>query len=321
MEAPRHSTTSRPAVLESVSVFYGEVIGLSKVNLELAPGITGVIGPNGSGKTTLMRVLTGLVDPSEGTVWVLGGQPFSSAAVRKRISFVPATECFYENLSARRNLEVAFLAHGYDPATAKAQTRRGLELVALEAEASRRYGTWSRGMRQRLKLALALVIDAELVLLDEPFLGVDPPTRKYLRDVILDLGSSGRTVLISSHVLHEIESLTDQVGILSHGRLLGFGKVGQLLHDLRDRHPHRVQIEADDSRKLATELISLPHVPEVQIVDDHMVEFVTEHPEKAYRELAPVVVRSGVLIRRVETLDNGLEAVFRHVTEAGAGRL
>lgn len=308
-------------VLHAASVFYGEVVGLSKVDLELSPGITGIVGPNGSGKTTLMRVLVGLLDPSEGSVRVLGESPMRSAEVRRRISFVPATECFFEALSGRRNLEVAFLSHGCGRAESRDRAARALELVRLTEDGRRRYGTWSRGMRQRLKLGLSLASESEVVLLDEPFLGVDPPSRRFLRDVILEMGRSGRTVLTSSHVLHEVESLTDQVGVLSHGRLLGFGKIAGLLEDLRDRHPHRIQLDTDDPRGLARALVALPHVPEVKILGEHSVEFITERPELAYRDLSGVVVQSGAVVRRVETLDSGLEAVFRHVTAAGSRRL
>ncbi len=306
-----------PVTLESVSVFYGEVLGLSKVTLALEPGITGIVGPNGSGKSTMMRVLTGLVAPAEGSARVLGAAPFSSPHIRRRIGFVPALECFYGGLSGRHNLEVAFLSQGYDRGRARTAAVQALELVDLTADGDRRYNTWSRGMRQRLKLGLVLVGDAEVVLLDEPFLGVDPPARRFLRARIRELGAACRTVLVSSHVLHEVEALTDRVGILAHGRLLGFGKIDQLLLDLRDRHPHRVKLTSDTPRRLATALLQLPHISEVKVVDEQRLEFITEHPEVAYRELVGVVRESGVLVRRVETLDNGLEAVFRHVTAAG----
>ncbi len=320
-QTPDSTPRAATVTLEAVSVFYGEVIGLSRVDMALSPGITGIVGPNGSGKTTMMRVLTGLIPPSEGAVRVFGGPPFSQTEVRRRIAIVPATECFFDGLSGRRNLEVAFLAHGLAPREARERARHGLELVGLTADGHRRYGTWSRGMRQRLKLALVLAGEAELVLLDEPFLGVDPPSRRVVRDHILALARAGRTLLVSSHVLHEIESLTDLVGVLAHGRLLGFGKIEQLLLDLRDRHPHRVHVVCDRPRDLAAVLLQRPHVREVRVAGPEGLEFVTEHPEVAYRELAALAVEHDLLIRRLETLDNTLEAVFRHVTAAGAARL
>jgi len=311
---------SGTVTLDGVSVFYGEVVGLSKVTLSLDPGITGIVGPNGSGKTTLMRVLSGLLPPLEGKVSVLAGAPFSDASIRNRISLVPANSSFFDGMSARRNLEVAFLAKGKTGAEAKELATRALELVRLTEHADRRYGVLSRGMRQRVKLGLTLAARTELVLLDEPFLGVDPPSRKQLREIILELGASGRTVLVSSHVLHEVESLTDKVGVLAHGRLLGFGRIDALLRELRDQHPHAVRLDTSDPRRLATALVALPHVREVTI-SGSQVEFLTDHPETAYRDLARAVTATGVVVCRVEAPDNTLEAVFKHVTAVGTHRL
>ncbi|MCP4546074.1 MAG: ABC transporter ATP-binding protein [bacterium] len=312
---------SRGVKLDEVTVFYGEVVGLSRVSLELEPGVTGIVGPNGSGKSTLMKVMTGLIAPVEGKIEILGGNPFSDPDVRKRISFVPALECFHQTLSGKRNLEVVFMAHGHSGEESRRLAVQALEISGLTKDGKRRYGTWSRGMRQRLKLGLALVGETQVVLLDEPFLGVDPPSRRFLRGLIRQLGDSGRTVLVSSHVLHEVEALTDRVGILAHGRLLGYGRIDRLLRELRDRHPHRIRLEADNVRRLAEALIAREYVSEVRLVKADCVEFVTSRPESSYHELPALVSETGVLIRVVETHDNGLEAVFRHITAAGSQRL
>ena len=308
-------------VLDGVSVFYGEVVGLSKVDMELRPGVTGIVGPNGSGKTTMMRILVGLIAPREGTATVMGRSPFSDEQIRAGITFVPATESFYPSLSGRRNLEVAFMAQGQPRPVAKDLAQRALELVGLLDASGRRFGTWSRGMRQRLKLGLALAGDSKVVLLDEPFLGVDPPSRAVLREHVLALSEQGRTVLVSSHVLHEVEALTDTVGILAHGRLLGFGKVHGLVRKIRDDHPHRVVLHLDDPRRFGQALIGLAHIQELKVLGPEALEFVTVKPEAAYRELAALVVETGVPVRRVESIDHTLEAAFTHVTAVGSRRL
>jgi ABC-2 type transport system ATP-binding protein len=307
--------------LEGVSVFYGEVVGLSKVDLELRPGVTGLVGPNGSGKTTMMRVMVGLLLPEEGRAHVLGKWPFLDARVRSRITFVPAGESFFPGLTGRRNLEVAFMAQGRDRSQARDLAQQGLQLVGLVEDGGRTYGTWSRGMRQRLKLGLALAGEAEVVLLDEPFLGVDPPSRSALREHVLALANQGRTVFVSSHVLHEIEALTDLVGILAHGRLLGFGKVHTLVRKIRDDHPHRVVLHVDDPRRMGQALLGLDHIQELKVIGSEALEFVTIRPESAYRELPRLVVETGVVVRRVDSLDHSLEAAFAHVTAAGSRRL
>ena len=320
-DSVRSASGDAAVTLNDVSVFYGEVVGLSKVTLALTPGITGIVGPNGSGKTTLMRALTGLLAPLEGAVSVLGGNPFTDARIRDRISLVPAGDSFFQNLSARKNLEVAFLAKGKSRAQARELGNRALELSRLTADGDRRYGTLSRGTRQRVKLGLALAADSDLVLFDEPFLGVDPPNRKSLRETMIQMGSAGRTVVVSSHILHEVESLTDKVGVLAHGRLLGFGRIEALLRELRDRHPHRVNIHTSDPRKLGAALLTLSEIQEIKVTGDTTLEFITEGPDLTYKALPGLIVGTGIVVQKVETMDNTLEAVFKHVTAVGTRRL
>jgi ABC-2 type transport system ATP-binding protein len=269
----------------------------------------------------MMRVLVGLLSPEEGRVQVLDHSPFLDAGVRSRITFVPAGESFFPGLSGLKNLEVAFMAQGRNRSDARDLARQALELVRLVEDGHRNYGTWSRGMRQRLKLGLALAGDSEVVLLDEPFLGVDPPSRNALREHVLSLGRQGKTVLVSSHVLHEIEALTELVGILAHGRLLGFGKVHTLVRKIRDDHPHRVVLQVDEPRKLGQALLAMPHIRELKVLGENSLEFVTIQPDAAYRELPRIVVETGVVVHRVDSLDHSLEAAFKHVTAAGARRL
>lgn len=315
------STHEATISLDGVSVFYGEVVGLSKVDLQLQPGITGIVGPNGSGKTTMMRVLVGLIDPKEGSVRVLGSSPFHDADVRPRITFVPASENFYPSLTGRRNLEVAFIAQGRDRTTARTLSQRALEMIGLIKDGDRNYGAYSRGMRQRLKLGVALASESEIVLLDEPFLGVDPPGRASLRQYVTELGEQGRTVVVSSHILHEIEALTDLVGILAHGRLLGFGKVHKLVQEIRDDHPHRVVLHVDSPRELGRALLKLPHIQELKVIGTDALEFVTVSPQTAYVDLPKLIVETGVVVWRVESIDHTLEAAFTHITAVGSHRL
>jgi ABC-2 type transport system ATP-binding protein len=307
--------------LEGVTVFYGEVMGLSGLSFDLAPGITGLVGPNGSGKSTLMRVITGLVRPREGRAEVLGGDPFQDDRVRARVALVPTGECFSEGATAFEAVRAAFLARGDLPQQAKLRAERAIVAAGLEDARHRAVGACSRGMRQRLKLGLAMELACPVVLLDEPFLGVDPPSRRRLRDLVQTLGSAGATVVIASHVLGEIESLTDQVLVLMRGRLLGAGTVGTLLRSLADRHPHRVELHGENLRALAAGLVGLDHVVAVEVAGPSSVRFLTNRPDTAYRDLARLVVATDAAVWRVESADDSLEALFRSLTQAGAQQL
>jgi ABC-2 type transport system ATP-binding protein len=176
-------------------------------------------------------------------------------------------------------------------------------------------------MRQRLKLALALVADVDVVLLDEPFLGVDPPSRHALRLHIQAVRNLGRTVLISSHLLHEIETLTDEVAILAHGRLLGHGRVATLLAQLRRQHPQHVRLRGLELRALAAALVGLPEVARVELFGEGELELVTTEPDAVYAALPGLVAATRTVVRSVGSQDDSLEALFRHVTQAGLGRL
>ncbi|HEX7878422.1 MAG TPA: AAA family ATPase, partial [Candidatus Eisenbacteria bacterium] len=199
---------------------------------------------------------------------------------------------------------------------------KALEVAGLVADGKRDYGTWSRGMRQRLKLGWALSGDAALVLLDEPFLGVDPPSRRQLTELIRALAAEGRTVMLTSHVLSEIETLTSRVAVLAHGRLLGFGQLEDLLRSLRDRHPHRVHLDVvGDPRPLGRLLLDRPDTLEVRITGPSSLSFLTSGPDTLYPELPALVTASGAAVWRLQAPDDTLEAVFRHVTEAGTRRL
>ncbi|MDX9724593.1 MAG: ABC transporter ATP-binding protein, partial [Myxococcota bacterium] len=311
-----HVSAEPSVVLDEVSVFYGEVVGLSSVSLSMAPGITGLVGPNGSGKTTLMRLLTGLMPAREGELQVLGGDPFEDASIRARIALVPASECFFDRLSARQNLEIGFVSRGESAKNARKKADAALESVGLLAEGHRIYRTWSRGMRQRLKLALALNVDVDVVLLDEPFLGVDPPSRRRIRQLVEELGKTAHTVLISSHVLHEIESLTDRVAILAHGRLLGHGQVKSLLEALREQHPMRILLQTDKPRELASLALAHSGVLQVRFDGEQGLELLSAQPEELYRRLPQWLQECGAVVRRLSSPDESLEALIEQVTSA-----
>lgn len=316
------SESSPPiAQLSGATVFYGDVVGLSRVDLTIGAGITGVVGPNGSGKSTMMRLLTGAVAPSEGQVTAFGRDPFTDPDARRRIALVPAHDCFWPRLSGRKNLELAFIGKGLEPAAAKKAAAEGLAIADLEEAADRDYATWSRGMRQRLKLGLALASDAALMLLDEPYLGVDPTSRRRIRQLVQRMANEGRAVVISSHVLSEVETLTDTVAILLRGRLLGHGALEDLAAALRRTHPVRIRLRGEGARALAPKIVEWPHVQSVQLEGDLAIELSTTDPESTYGALTALVAEAGVPVHELESPEASLDAIFSSLTEAGARQL
>ena len=238
-------STAEPAPVEFrwVSKWYGQVIGLNNLSLRVAPGVTGLLGPNGSGKSTLLQLATGQLRPSQGEVRVLGHRPWNRPGLNRLIGLCPEQDAFFEWMTGREFLTSCALLGGLGRRGSREAAERVLELVKMTEHAGRPIRGYSKGMRQRIKLAQAMVHDPLVLFLDEPLTGTDPVARRELIDVIMELGRSGRTILVSSHVLHEVQALTRQVVLMNQGRLVALGDVRQI-RDLIDEHPHRIVLRS-----------------------------------------------------------------------------
>ncbi len=296
-------------VIEDVSKWFGQKVAVSEISCSIGPGVTGLLGPNGAGKTTLLRLLVGLLHPSEGRVLVEGVEPQRDPTVLGDVGFVSEDESVYGSLSARQFVRFnATLAGVADPDTA---TTRALETVALTDVADRRVGDFSKGMRQRAKVAAALVHDPSVLILDEPLNGADPVQRAHLIDLFVQLGNQGRTVLVSSHVLHEVERMADRVIAVIDGRLAAVGGV-RSLRTLMTDIPQTIRIDSSDARGLAAALVASPYVGGVSI-DDGTVHAKASDPAGLARAI-PIVARDlGLSITRVEPEDESLESVFGYL--------
>ena len=249
-------TSDPPAVmLEAVSKWYGEVIGINDVSLAIDGGVTGVLGPNGAGKSTLFKLLLGRLRPSQGAVRLFGTDPWESTSPFRRVGYVSETEPLYEWMTALDFLTTMARLHGMTREEAKNRAEHVLDFVGLSEVRHKEVGKYSKGMRQRVKIAHALVHDPDLIILDEPLHGCDPLARTSIMSVIRELGNRGKTVIVSSHILEEIERITEQIVILHNGRLLALGNL-HAIRGLLDKHPHRIMLETESPRKLAKELIS-----------------------------------------------------------------
>jgi ABC-2 type transport system ATP-binding protein len=301
--------------LERVSRWYGNVLGLSGVDLAFAPGVTALLGPNGAGKSTLLRLVSGLLRPSAGAIEVFGESPFANPRVHRRLGVVPEEEELRPSaaLSTEDFLVHLLRLHGFDEAESRARAASSLAEVGLAEAAAFKVRALSRGMKQRLRLAQAIAHDPELVLLDEPLTGLDPVGRREMMDRIRGLGASGKTVLVSSHILHEVELMTREVVLMTAGRVLASGNVHEIRR-LMDSFPHRIAITTREARRLASRLIVEPGLDSISFSEESgVVRLETREPERFYDLVGRLVLDEGAVIEEITSPDDNLESVFHYL--------
>lgn len=306
-------------VLDQVSRWYGQVLGLNGVSCAIQPGLTALLGPNGAGKSTMLKLVTGQLRPSRGRVTVLGEPPFANPRVFRQLGYCPEIESSYDDMSGRDFVTLLGAMGGLSGETLRKRVADSIEEVGMTEAAGRKIGGYSKGMRQRMKLAQAIVHDPQVVIMDEPLNGLDPLARRHLQDLMAALAARGKTVLVSSHILHEVEQLTHNVLLINRGRLLAQGDVYHI-RSLIDRHPHRIEIRAADGRSLAKRLLDLPYVLSIRFLDQagQHFELETRTPEWFYRQFPELVLQEGHQVESFGSPDNNLEAVFRYLVGAEA---
>nr|AIF10918.1 ABC transporter [uncultured marine group II/III euryarchaeote KM3_47_D05] len=303
-----------PAVLiDQVSKWYGEVIGINDVSLAIDGGVTGVLGPNGAGKSTLFKLLMGRLKPNQGSVRLFGVDPWTSTAPYRRVGYVSESERMYDWMTGLDFVATLARLHGMTREEATARAEHVLDFVGLSDVRNKELGKYSKGMRQRVKIAHALVHDPDLIILDEPLHGCDPIARTSIMSVIRELGSQGKTVIISSHILEEIERITEQIVILHNGRLLALGNL-HAIRALLDKHPHRILLTCDDPRSLASQFISEDPVYGVRFPEEGQLEIQTNDLSAAHAILPRVIVDSGTDVSAIENPDDNLESLLGYLT-------
>ncbi len=317
MRLPPPSREGVTLEFDGVTILYGDVLGASGVSVRFEPGVTGMLGPNGSGKSTLLHAAAGLLAPREGRVTVGGRDPLRSGAARRNVALVPAVDCFHASLDGVRNLVWAFRARGFSRAEARRRAYEALEAVGLSADAHRRVGRWSRGMRQRLKLAAVLWSGAPVWLLDEPLSGVDLSHRLRVREAIRQAGQRGYTVVFASHLLHEVEATTDRVAVVVAGRLITVGTVAQAFRHLRQLEPTEVTLHASDPHALAGRLAALSFVDGIWFGEGAGILHVRARDPAALAAALPsAVVDSGVRVTRVSPRGEILDVLLGEAVRA-----
>jgi ABC-2 type transport system ATP-binding protein len=299
---------------EHLSKWYGQVIGLNDVNVTVPKGITGLLGPNGAGKSTFMKLITGQLKPSKGSVRVLGEEIWGNPGLYFRIGFCPEQDAFYERMTGLQWVTALVRLNGLGEKEADEAARIALDRVDLLSAADKKIGAYSKGMRQRVKLAQALVHDPELLILDEPLSGMDPIMRRKTIRLIKDWARAGKSILVSSHILHEIEAMTSNILLIHNGRILAEGNVHQI-RDLIDTHPHTVYIKANDPRALARQFLADDNVLSLKF-DPGALIIQTARPEAFYARLTELAASGDAgPVDEVTSPDDNLQAVFQYLVK------
>lgn len=305
--------------IEGVSRWFGDVIALNSVDLEFTKGVTGLLGPNGAGKSTLIRLLTGLALPGSGRV-LLDGHPLrNNLDALSRIGYVADGDALYDELTARRFLEDQAAMRGFSRAAGKQRAVEVLERVGLSDAIDRRSGGFSKGMRQRLKLAQAMLHDPDVLVMDEPLTGLDPVMRRDYIRLTRELGAEGKTVVVSSHVLHEIEAMTDSIVLMRHGQVLAEGTVAAI-RDKLDTHARRIRLVAEKPRLFATRLLQEEGLLSGLVLEANALVVETRHPDRLCAFLGQAAVERELDVRSIEPLDDDLTSVFAYLVEKQVGR-
>ena len=314
VEATMSESATGDALIEvrGVSKWFGNVVAVSDVSFDIGPGITALLGPNGAGKSTMLRMLCGLARPSKGTVRLLGSDPRSNIAVTRQLGLVPQQEGVFEPLTALAFVRLSAGLYGLpDPDGA---ARAALATVELDADDQRRLPTYSKGMRQRVKLAQAIVHDPRLIVLDEPLTGLDPRQRAHMIELFHRLGSDGRCVIVTSHVLDEVERFGSDVLVMAKGRLAAAGDFREI-RTLMDDRPRRVVVRTSEPRLLAADLLHAGVVVGVRVEGDDALLLDTEDARGLGRAIAPLARARGASVLEVRAVDEDLEDVFRYLVE------
>jgi ABC-2 type transport system ATP-binding protein len=306
---------SAPIVsVDHLSKWYGQVIGLNDVSVSVPAGITGLLGPNGSGKSTFMKLITGQLKPSKGSLTVLGEPIWGNPHLYFQIGFCPEQDAFYDRMTGLEWVTALVRLNGYSEKQADEAARRALAAVDLMEAAHKKIGAYSKGMRQRVKLAQAIVHDPSLLILDEPLSGMDPLARRRTIRLIREWARAGKSVIVSSHILHEIESMTANILLINNGRIIAEGDVHHI-RDLIDEHPHSVYVRAENPRALARDFLERADVRSMRF-EEGAVTVETGKPDAFYSRLTELAASGEYgAIEEVTSPDDNLQAVFQYLVK------
>ena len=303
-------------IFDDVSKFYGEVLGINRVNLEIPPGITSLVGPNGSGKSTLMNLMTGLLQPSAGQVSILGRKANEPEEFFRLIGYCAQYDSFPPRFTGRRFVESGLEMAGLPKSQAAAMSKTAIERVGLTDAAGRRVAGYSKGMRQRIRLARAIAMEPAVLILDEPLNGLDPMARAEVIELFKDWADQGQHLIISSHILHEVDMLSDRVILMNQGYVVAEGDIRGVRGEMDQSHPKQIMLRCDRPHELASRLVAAEQVTEVQIHEDGGgLHLRSRSGDELYALLSDIVIEIGISIETVKSADDDVEAVYEYLIE------
>ena len=313
LRSPKSVIPDSMIIFDDVSKFYGEILGVNRVNLQIEPGITSLVGPNGAGKSTLMNLMTGLLRPSRGEVTVLGIPTHQPEQLFRKLGYCTQFDSFPRGLTGKEFIKSFLLVHGIERKKAEALTDTALERVSLVEAGDRKIAAYSKGMRQRIRLAQAIAHQPEVMILDEPLNGLDPMVRAETIALFLKLAAEGLHLIVSSHILHEVDMMSDRVILLNNGYVVAEGNI----HGVRDEmqeHPMQILIRCDRPSLLAAQVFQQDHVVEARLHDDRGGLFVkTRDADRFYLLLNSVVAEGEINIESIAPVDDDLSAVYQYL--------
>jgi ABC-2 type transport system ATP-binding protein len=296
-----------------LSKWYGQVIGVNDLDFEIGPGVTGFLGPNGAGKSTLLKLMTGQLKPSKGEVLVGGERVWNNEKLNRNIGYCPEQDAFWKFLTGREFVRSLTAMHGFSREESEKRTAHALETAGMTEHADKKIGGYSKGMRQRIKLAQAFAHDPMVLFLDEPLNGMDPVGRRDTIEFIRKAGRDDRTVIVSSHILHEVEEMTDTILLINHGRQLAHGNIFEI-RELIDAHPLQVTIRCDQVNVLTAKLLEFDDVLSIQFDRGKgQLTVETKKPRDFHARLPDLVLKHGINIHSLWSPDENLEAVFEYL--------
>ncbi len=298
---------------ENLSKWYGNILGISDISLEISPGVKGLLGPNGAGKSTFLKVVSGQLKPNIGRITILGEPVFSNHKLFEKIGFCPEYDSFYRDVTAREQVEFIARLHGFDKSEAARKAEAAIDKVGLLESKDKLIREYSLGMRQRLKFAGSIVHEPEILMLDEPLRGIDPLWRVRIIQLIKDYEKQGKTVIVASHILPEIEAMTNDIILIHQGKVFAQGDI-HYIRDLIDTHPHMISVKCKGFRQLAGLMIDQEHITNFHFDQENQkITFNTNNRDQFFDLLNRLIVEHNVDVEEIISPDDNLQGVFDYL--------